>query len=567
MPNEEMKKVVTKVQPRSGFDKSHQNLFSSKVGTITPILFDEVIPNTKVHCRIALSAALPPLASDTFMRCSVKVEAFFVPMRLLFPQTFESWFTGKDIELHNGEKMRGLPPMFALSPGLYPGDSSKSVFWNDVQDFFKLGTLADYLGFRHDIADGQFHSSGRTFSCMPFEVYHFVWNEWYRNARIQKPAFVQPVHEDLASNGTNQHGSMRFMSLPYSRPGLYSPDNETVDHHLIYTERGSENPDYNPFICADGVSMFSLRQRNFGADYFTTALTSPQMGEPSRVVINSPENSFSIAALRVANAMQEFRENNGLISPRTVEVVKQRYGANLSDGLAQRPLLLGTGDFEVYSKGVYQNGSAQNSQNPFNSVAARFGSAHASGSEFVIDGFVANEPGYILINATLVPRVTYATGYDKQLLKYRDAGCLMDMATPEFQRVGMQEISAIELTGNFDSEPHVFGYADRFSEYMQKFDTIHGSLRTDLASFALQRVFIPSIAEPEINSSFLEIPTDYMDNVTAVRADLSNYGYWCDCYFDYKVSQPLGKWVVPSLENPAKEHGDTVVMKRGGLSL
>lgn len=70
-------KVPVKVQKRSGFDKSFQNLFTSKVGTITPILVDELIPNTRVNLKAAISAALPPLASDTFMRCKLKYASFF----------------------------------------------------------------------------------------------------------------------------------------------------------------------------------------------------------------------------------------------------------------------------------------------------------------------------------------------------------------------------------------------------------------------------------------------------------------------------------------------------------
>ena len=85
-------KAPVAVPRLSGFDKSHQNLFTSKVGTITPVLVDELIPGSKVNLKMALSASLPPLASDTFMRCSIKAEAFFVPMRLLCA-SFESFFT------------------------------------------------------------------------------------------------------------------------------------------------------------------------------------------------------------------------------------------------------------------------------------------------------------------------------------------------------------------------------------------------------------------------------------------------------------------------------------------
>ena len=85
-------KTPLNVPKLSGFDKSHQNLLTTKCGTITPILIDELIPGSKVNLKLALSASLPPLASDTFMRCSVKVRAFFVPFRLL-AGSFESWFT------------------------------------------------------------------------------------------------------------------------------------------------------------------------------------------------------------------------------------------------------------------------------------------------------------------------------------------------------------------------------------------------------------------------------------------------------------------------------------------
>lgn len=37
-------KVPLNVPKLSGFDKSHQNLLTSKCGTITPILIDELIP-------------------------------------------------------------------------------------------------------------------------------------------------------------------------------------------------------------------------------------------------------------------------------------------------------------------------------------------------------------------------------------------------------------------------------------------------------------------------------------------------------------------------------------------
>ena len=71
-------KVPIKVQKRSGFDKSHHNALTHKVGTIVPILCDEIIPNSKIYCRFAVAGSMAPLASDTYMKCYYDVRAFFV---------------------------------------------------------------------------------------------------------------------------------------------------------------------------------------------------------------------------------------------------------------------------------------------------------------------------------------------------------------------------------------------------------------------------------------------------------------------------------------------------------
>ena len=116
-------KAAVQVPKLSGFDKSHQNLLTTKCGTITPIMIDELIPGSKVSLKLALSASLPPLASDTFMRCSVKVEAFFVPFRLL-AGSFESWFTDTEKKFTNygsysPRSLKGFLPVLCSQSALY----------------------------------------------------------------------------------------------------------------------------------------------------------------------------------------------------------------------------------------------------------------------------------------------------------------------------------------------------------------------------------------------------------------------------------------------------------------
>lgn len=536
----------------SGFDKSHQNLLTSKVGTITPILCDELIPGGTVDLNHALSASLPPLASDTYMRCSIKTEAFFVPFRLL-DGGFEAWFTDEAKDFIDEidptittDSYRAYLPVIKDNKPIAQGVDSF------VAPLTANGSLGDYLGLK--TTNPNFLKNGIT--ALPFLAYHRIWNDWYRNTLVQKECFVP--YTGFSDDAFN----LGACSSPFvfHRSGSYQWDSE------------------EKLLLADGKKLYDLRQRNFGLDYFTTATPQPQQGSAQKVTmsVSNNEAAFSIADLRAINSMQQFKERNNLLGNLYVEQMYGRYGVRPSDGIAQRALYLGRSEFEVYSKGIYQsapftddNSSSAvpypDNANPFGSVGSRYGSAYASGKSSSVV-FQAKEPGYFFVMATLVPRVTYSAGVKRALTHYIGDGSLSDLANPILQNVGPQPIYQYELNGEYGNG--IFGYTDRYAEFKTMEDELHGLLRDgqSLESFALQRSFSYSDSV-QINSAFLEIPTDYMDQVTAVKEWISEYGYWLDVYFDYKVSMPLAKYALPSLQDPAYEHGKTLVVPRGGSKL
>ena len=543
-------KAPLQVPKLSGFDKSHQNLLTTKVGTITPILVDELIPGSKVNLRLALSGSLPPLASETFMRCSIKTEAFFVPMRLL-SGSFENFFTDSPKRFYES----GSP--FDVKAALPRIIASSATNAQSIAAEMGNGSLADYLGFRSGGATVAFIQGFDGVSLMPFLAYHKIYSDWYRNTLVQRDVFL-PSNEYYASSPSSADVQMIAANCPY----MYS------DVNGLIAPRNFQS--LSTLSLADGVSVLSLRQRNFGLDYFTTATPQPQQGDPAKVSFDTGGSTgeFSIAALRASNSLQQFKERNNLLGDFYVDHLRGRYGVRPSDAIAQRAILLGSGEFEVYSKGVYQtsNTSGDGTNNPFaNTVGARFGSAYASGSDFLVN-FEAVEPGYLFVMATLVPRVTYSSGVDPMLLRYTREGSLGQMANPILQNVGPEPIYQYELTGNPNGS--IFGYTDRYASFKTKQDTLHGLLRDgeSLQSFALQRSF-ESSDSVLISSDFLQIPTNYLDQVASVYGSISEYGCWLDCFFDYKVAMPLSKYSLPSLQDPAYEHGKVVVVNKGGSKL
>lgn len=526
------KNVKLKVPSRSGFDKSFQNLLTTKVGTLTPILVDELIPNSKVDLSSVVSASLPPLASDTFMRCNLKVEAFFVPSRLLYGG-YEDWLTGnKILDMANAQEVSvGLPALTAFD-----------------SHFGDAGTLADYLGVKNPRVLGS-DLSDKKFNIFPFLAYHRIYDDWYRNVLVQTPVFSRAEPSWIEENGNY------LSNMPYQ----FFAANRNGGEQITF----ASNDQFN-----DGVMLNELRQRNFGLDYFTAASPQAQLGDAKSVkfTVANNQGSFTIASLRAMNSLQQFAERNALAGTRLQDFVKANYGADLSSGVAQRSIYLGSAEIPVYSKGVYTQSpsTAPATNNPFgNTVGAEFGTAECAGNANLVNDFVAAEPGYLMVIASLVPVVTYGSGISRLLGRYTDNDSQTDLANPILQNVGNQPIFQWELSSSKYGGSSVFGYTDRYADFKYKNDELHGLLRDgeDLSAFALQRNFS---ADAVIGTQFLKIPVDYLDQVAAVTDSISDYGCWMDCFFKYHVSMPLAEYSIPSLQDPAYEHGyDVDVQVRG----
>lgn len=555
-------KIAVQVPRKSGFDKSHRHSGSLNCGTITPLLFDEVIPGSRISLRINIASQLPPLVSDTYMNVKLKTEAFFVPLRLLCA-SFEDFFCDYPRRISRYESAaanQGTSNFSNVVAGIprlaLAGSSAISIPMGP-------GSLFDYLGMRVNQP-----ASGTTYvSPLPLICYHLVWSEWYRQPRVQNPAFAP----DLGVTDNRNTSGIRGASLPFTYFHR-RVDSSLTDNCTIAVASAAQ---LGALKCADGVSLFSLRQRNFGLDYFTGARVSAQQGQPAAVDITVPAGtdasggttSFSIAQLRAMNSIQQFRERNNISSPRMVEQVRARYNANLSDGVAQRPICIGFGEYDVNSRGVDQtapSSAVSPGVNPFSAVGAQYGRAFASGSDFIIEDFTANEPGYILVNVTLVPEATYSTGTPRLFSRYLSEGSITDMACSLLQNVGDQPIYVSEITdAGWSPGGSVFGYQDRYGDFMYMPNRCSGLLRDgqSLDTFVVQRSFNVG---PSLNTSFLEIPTTFLDQVMQVPSSTSGLAAWFDSMLIYKVSMPLAEFSIPSLQDPAYEHGERVVLRRNG---
>lgn len=535
------------VQNVSGHYMGHRNSLTAKCGTLVPILTEEVCPNTRCHLKTSFSVKLPPLASETFANIDYRIEAFFVPHRLLV-RGFDKIIAGFN-KVNSGSNSSGyhfFMPVVSLAP-VSATDVAK------CNQYFAPGTLADFLGFKSK--ELPLFSASKTYkiSPLPFLAYHKIYDYWYRNNLVQRPVFL-PRSEASSSMGA-----------------LFSENSTFTSGNYIIS---APNPENGFLLSYDALSLFSLRQRNFDSDYFTSATLSPQLGSANSVSINVDSNvgSMSIASLRAANSLQQFAERNNLCGVDDVNYYKAMYGAHLDYGVAQHPVCLGSSSVPVYVNGVFQNGQ-NNSEgnNPFLSVATQYGSANSASTEVIIKDFTAQEFGYIMVIGSLVPRVSYSTGNRRYLYHHIGADNYLapDFANPLLQNVGPQPIYVGELaSSDLLNTKDIFGYQQRFAEWISHPDEVHGEFvdGRSLDSFVLQRSFATdNDGDPHLNSDFLRIPTNYLDQIFAASSELyGGFSYWVDMLNDWKISSPISDFILPSLQDPAYEHGHSVTVQKNG---
>lgn len=571
-------KRVVKVNRRSGYDKHYRNSLTAHVGTLVPILVDELCPDSKVNLKINVAAALPPLVSDTYMNVRLRVEAFAVPHRLC-QANYDEFFSDFGARYITDFDPSDDAPVDA--PFTFADDvkacmplirfNGSNEDYTDIKALIKSGTLADYMGVPEKVSASD---SGLIFDVVvaPFVAYHLIWQEWYRNPRVQKPCFVPldskstSVSNNIISGDLYSKNITSAATIPYTR--YYFSDNGVQPVVRKFT--GLDVND-GAYILADGKNILSLRQRNFGLDFFTAAMIEPQQG-PAAVVKfgenGDPADGFSIASLRAQNSLQQFRERNNLTSPRYQQQIYARYGCAPSDGIIQRPILIGAATYDVYSHGVTQTAASDGEAvGPFgNRLGNRAGNGFASGSDFIISGFHTKEPMYLFVLASLVPEVSYSQNMNMIFNRYKGLGSITDLANPILQNVGPQPIPIKSLYGGALNPENVFAYTDRYSDWMFKNNEVHGLFKygENLAPFVSQRYFV---AEPEFGSQFLEIPTDYLDDVMQITSATLGFGYWMDSLLEYRVSMPLQEYAIPSLQDPGYEHGKTIVLRKNGQLL
>lgn len=518
---------------KSGFNLDHENLFTATCGTLTPAYCKPVLPGDKISMGVNFQCQLPPMVTDFYGKIDAVFEAFFVPNRLL-------WKGWTDFITHPSESpVYPAGTNYAARPTMKPRISMPAGSTQIFKSFFQPGRLADYLGLKFSADTSVTITNGIEIDALPFFAYHMIYDKWYRDTRIQSPVFV-PKPDSVVVTGP-----------------AYLPDVSVTSSSDLRA------PSFLPSAAlGDGVTLGSLRQRNWSKGYFTTASPYAQGGQPTELSFDVVDDtgSISIAALRSANAIQQWKERNNF-SYDYADQIYYQYGVYPSSAKLSKPIFLGRTKQVVYNRSVMQTApSAEATLNDV--VGAKKASSQCIGEGRLFEDFTPTEHGYLMVIFSLVPHAYYGTGSARHFIELESE----DIPFPLLAGTGDQPIYEFELAESVPSEgSSVFGFTDRYAHYKYDEDEVHGLLRdgSSLESYCLQRSFVAGDAE--LGSQFLQIPRSALDQVQAVETASTGFSTWVDCFFKCTKVSTLPAYSLPTLGDIKNTHKGYA--SRGGSHL
>jgi hypothetical protein len=465
---------------RSKFIRKQDVKFTMNAGELIPFYVDEVLPGDTFSVDTAGICRMTTPIYPVMDNCYLDVYYFYTPMRILWDHAKE--FFGENNTNAWTQKTEYTIPKIELK-----GDKN----WNN-DDYPAENTILDYMGIPTKIFKGKDEKSYGFINALPIRAYVKIWNEWFRDQNIDNPAI------NNTNDGTTKIGQ----------------GNSTKDDILKNAVRGGYPLWVNKFH-----------------DYFTSALPSPQKGEPTLIPMsgNAPvyyglnneaiqstkldkatinnkideswdatkkglrlnntdgteptDNNNALWAnlssvtgatinnLRQAFAIQQFMEKDARGGTRYREIISSHFGVDIDDKTVQIPEYLGGQRYMINVSQVVQT-SATNETSPQGNTAA------VSVTPFTENSFTKSfqEHGYVIGLCCVRNDNTYQQGLERMWSRSEK----YDFYWPEFAHLGEQAILNKEIyyKGTKEDEK-AFGYQEAYAEYRYKPNRVAGKFRSN----------------------------------------------------------------------------------------
>lgn len=250
-----------------------------------------------------------------------------------------------------------------------------------------------------------------------------------------------------------------------------------------------------------------------------------------KTIISNPslQASFTVLQLRMAEAVQRYREVAQVADQTARDQIYAHFGVTLSPALSDTCFRIGGSASNIDISEVVNNNLTGENQ------ADIMGKGVGSGQGGV--NFSSDEYGILMAIYHITPLLDYViTGQPQDLLYTNTA----DLPFPEFDSIGMQSLhfgrffNYMSATFTFDPTGSVMGYTPRFVDLKTDYDEVYGAFRSTLKSWVapldpeylskwVTSTIRPGESTPtySLNYGFFKVNPSVLDSIFKVAADSS----------------------------------------------
>lgn len=573
---------------RSGFDLSNRVCFTSKAGELLPVFWDIVYPGDSFKIKTQLFTRTQPLNTAAYTRIREYLDFYFVPLRLINKNLPTALMQMQD----NPVQATGLSsnkivttdiPWVSISGSgysslnginaLYHGSSgnfSDLLGFNSLTQSAKLLMYLRYGNFLPsdanvtkstsiglssslDLRSSENSSTGYTsLHILPLAAYQKAYADFFRFTQWEKN---QPYTYNFDwYSGGNILSSLTSSSLAakyFSDDNLFTlryanwpkdmfmgvmPDSQLGDVSIVDASGSEGTFPVGLLDVNDGTLRAGLLARSSSAPAAHSSLemqTSAALAGDTTYGVYAQRaaglaSSFSILQLRMAEAVQKYREVSQFADQDARGQIMAHFGVSLSPVLSDKCVYLGGSSSNIdLSEVVNTNITGDN-------VAEIAGKGVGTGQGSFSGQF--DEYGIIIGIYHNVPLLDYVITGQPQNLLYTNTA---DLPFPEFDSIGMQTIqfgrfvnsNAVKWTSGVDYRVQTMGYLPRFFDVKTRYDEVLGAFRSTLKNWVapLDPSYVSKWLQSSVTSSgklalnlnygFFKVNPRVLDSIFNVKCD------------------------------------------------
>ena len=575
---------------RSGFDLSNRVCFTSKAGELLPVFWDIVYPGDSFKIKTQLFTRTQPLNTAAYTRIREYLDFYFVPLRLINKNLPTALTQMQDNPVQatglssNKIVTTDIPwvPVHSSS-GSYSSltgfaDVRGSVSSSDIENFLGFDSITQsakllmYLRYGNflssvvpdeqksiglssslDLRNSETVSTGYTsVHILPLAAYQKAYADFFRFTQWEKNqpytynfdwysggnVLASLTTRDLAKKYYSDDNlfTLRYANWPKDMFMGVMPDSQLGDVSIVDTS-GSEGT-FPVGLCdlTDGKirsGLTAVSSSTPSADSPVEMRTTSILSPSTKYGVYAQQaaglgSSFSILQLRMAEAVQKYREVSQFADQDARGQIMAHFGVSLSPVLSDKCMYLGGSSSNIdLSEVVNTNITGDN-------VAEIAGKGVGTGQGNFSGKF--DEYGIIIGIYHNVPLLDYVITGQPQNLLYTNTA---DLPFPEFDSIGMQTIQfgrfvnskEVGWTSGIDYRTQTMGYLPRFFDVKTRYDEVLGAFRSTLKNWVapldpanLSQWLQASVTSAgnlalNLNYGFFKVNPRVLDSIFNVKCD------------------------------------------------